>query len=208
MKILALLRLLLAWLGLAAIPLAAIHLGTARNSQPQHSAQPAASHSAAPSGAPTGPASSSGQTMNMLVTLYGWDDNSPPGCDTAYSGCAGGAGTFSDPITFATDKSELPVGTVVYYPPLQRYFVMGDDCAACDQDWSGQGPDGGPNFRHIDLWSGGGSGDDHGALLSCEDNWTSDGQVPVIVNPPDNEPVANGGSGGSIFTASSSQCWQ
>src|SRR5690242_9644763 len=62
-------------------------------------------------------AAAAAQTTNMLVTLYGWDDNSPPGCDTAYSGCAGGTGTFSDPITFATDQAELPVGTLVYYTP-------------------------------------------------------------------------------------------
>lgn len=148
------------------------------------------------------------QTLNMLVTLYGWDDNSPPGCDTAYSGCAGGLGTYSDPITFATDQSELPVGTIVYYTPLARYFIMGDDCAECDEDWTGQGPDGGPNYRHIDLWAGGASGDDASALIACEDNWTSNGQVPVIVNPPSNEPVANSGNGGPVFVASTSHCWQ
>ena len=148
------------------------------------------------------------QTLNMLVTLYGWDDNSPPGCATAYSGCAGGAGTYSDPITFATDQAELPVGTIVYYAPLARYFVMGDDCAECDQDWTGQGPDGGPNYRHIDLWAGGAANDNSTALINCEDNWTSNGQAPVIVNPPSNEPVANSGNGGPVFVASTSHCWQ
>ena len=148
------------------------------------------------------------QTLNMLVTLYGWDDNSPPGCATAYSGCAGGAGTYSDPITFATDQAELPVGTIVYYTPLARYFVMGDDCAECDQDWTGQGPDGGPNYRHIDLWAGGAANDNSTALINCEDNWTSNGQAPVIVNPPSNEPVANSGNGGPVFVASTSHCWQ
>jgi hypothetical protein len=148
------------------------------------------------------------QTLNMLVTLYGWDDNSPPGCATAYSGCAGGLGTYSDPITFATDESELPVGTVVYYTPLARYFVMGDDCVECDEDWTGQGPDGGPNYRHIDLWAGGASGDNATALINCEDNWTSNGQAPVIVDPPSNEPVANSGNGGPVFVASTSHCWQ
>ncbi|HEV2372713.1 MAG TPA: RICIN domain-containing protein [Streptosporangiaceae bacterium] len=150
----------------------------------------------------------SASTENMLVTLYGWDDNSPPGCATAYSGCAGGAGTFSNPTTFATDKAELPVGTLVYYAPLDRYFVMGDDCVECDQDWTGQGPDGGPNYRHIDLWAGGASGDNSTALINCEDNWTSNGQVPVLVNPPSGEPVANSGNGGPVFVASSSHCWQ
>ena len=147
------------------------------------------------------------QTLNMLVTLYGWDDNSPPGCDTAYSGCAGGAGTYADPITFATDEAELPVGTLVYYAPLDRYFVMGDDCVECDEDWTGHGPDGGPSYRHIDLWAGGVSGDNASALENCEDNWTSNGQVPVLVNPPSGEPVANSGNGGPVFVAGSSHCW-
>jgi len=150
-------------------------------------------------------------TDNMYVTLYGWDDNSPPGCDIAYPqihSCASGAGTYSDPATFATDQSELPQGTIVYFPPLDRYFIMEDDCTECDEDWTGKGPDGGPSYRHIDLWAGGASGDNANALYSCEDYWTSNGQVPVIVNPPSNEPVANSGKGGPVFVASSSHCWQ
>ena len=150
-------------------------------------------------------------TDDIYVTLYGWNDNSPPGCDIAYPqlhSCAGGAGTYSDPATFATDRSELPPGTIVYFPPLDRYFIMEDDCTECDEDWTGQGPDGGPDYRHIDLWAGGASGDNAKALYSCEDNWTSNGQVPVIVNPPSNEPVANSGKGGPIFVASTSHCWQ
>jgi hypothetical protein len=149
-------------------------------------------------------------TGSMYVTLYGWDDNSPPGCDIAYPqihSCAGGAGTYSDPATFATDASELPTGTIVYYPPLDRYFIMEDDCTECDEDWTGQGPDGGPGYRHIDLWAGGASGDDASALEACEDQWTSNGQSPVIVDPPSGEPVADGGKGGPIFVASTSHCW-
>src|SRR5580704_12556860 len=63
-------------------------------------------------------------TVSSEVTLYGWNDNSPPGCATAYSGCAHGQGTFAKPTTFATDKSEIAVGTLVYVPHLKRYFVM------------------------------------------------------------------------------------
>jgi hypothetical protein len=150
-------------------------------------------------------------SLNMLTTLYGWDDNSPPGCAIAYPyihQCAGGAGTYADPTTFATDSSELAPGTIVYVPALYRYFIMEDDCAECDQDWTGQGPDGGPDYHHIDLWAGGASGDDATALFNCEDYWTSNGQVPVLVNPPSNEPVANSGKGGPVFVASTSHCWQ
>jgi len=67
-------------------------------------------------------------------------------------------------------------GTRVYYAPLQRYFIMEDDCTECDQDWTSSG------YRHIDLWAGGRAGDNANALYACEDKWTSNAQVPVIVN--------------------------
>src|SRR5690349_5200667 len=74
-------------------------------------------------------------TRTMLVTLFGWPDNSPPGDATAFgSGHAGGVGTFSNPVTFATDQHECKPGTKVYYPFLRRYFVMQDECVACDND--------------------------------------------------------------------------
>lgn len=102
--------------------------------------------------AATGTAQAS-TTRNFLVTLYGWPDNSPPGNDIAYPesdgnptihNAAGGTGTYANPITYATDKAELPIGTIVYYPYLHRYFIMEDDCVECDEDWTGSGPDGGP----------------------------------------------------------------
>lgn len=153
--------------------------------------------------AQSAPSAAAASTKNMYVTLYGWDDNSPPGCAIAYPqihSCAGGTGTYSNPITFATDAAELAPGTRIYYKPLQRYFIMEDDCTGCDQDWTSSG------YRHIDLWAGGRAGDNANALYACEDKWTSNGQVPVIVNPPSNEPVANGGTGGSIFIPSKSSC--
>src|SRR5437764_10053547 len=91
-------------------------------------------------------------TYSMYVTLYGWLDNSPPGNAIAYpqihSG-AGGTGTYSDPVTFATDSAELAPGTRVYVSYMKKYFIMEDDCAQCDTDWSSS------RLRHIDLWAGG-----------------------------------------------------
>ncbi|HEV2372917.1 MAG TPA: hypothetical protein VGS19_12195 [Streptosporangiaceae bacterium] len=139
-------------------------------------------------------------TISTEVTLYGWDDNSPPGCATAYSGCARSGGTFAKPTTFATDKAELAVGTIVYYAPLKRYFVMGDDCVACDNDWTSS------HKRHIDLWAGGFSGDNANALFACEDHWTVGSGAQVIVNPPSGMPVANNGLGGPIFRKNNT-CW-
>src|SRR5262245_6169285 len=66
-------------------------------------------------------------TMHMLVTLYGWLDNSRPGAGIAYPVIhrpAGGVGTWQNPVTFATSKAEFKPGTRLYVPALKRYFVM------------------------------------------------------------------------------------
>jgi hypothetical protein len=134
-------------------------------------------------------------TRNMFVTLYGWPDNSPPGDGTAFgSGHAGGSGTYSNPITFATDQHELKPGTKVYYPYLHRYFVMGDECVACDQDWS-------HGKWHIDLWIGG-RGGNTSAVIHCEEALTKDsGQV--IIDPPSNQPVDTT----PLFNSSTNKCY-
>jgi hypothetical protein len=156
-------------------------------------------------------ASPASTTTNMYVTFYGWYDNSPPGAGIAYPGLhssAGGTGTFADPITFATDKSELKAGTKVYYATVKKYFVMEDDCTECDEDWTGHGPDGGPKFWHVDLWTGGKGGNEK-AAIDCEDALTQsnpDGspkQTPVLVNPPSNEPVDST----PLFNAQTGACY-
>jgi hypothetical protein len=150
-----------------------------------------ASHAAPASAATSG---------TYFVTLYGWPDNSPPGGAIAYPGLhstAGGTGTFSDPITFATDRSEIAPGTKVYYSFLKRYFIMEDDCAQCDQDWTG----GGADKFHIDLWVGGQGGNTN-KVLACEDALTQSGTV--VVNPPSTEPVVSG----SLFNSSSNTCYR
>jgi Ricin-type beta-trefoil lectin domain len=149
-------------------------------------------------------------TINFLVTLYGWPDNSPPGDAIAYPedegyptihNVASGVGTYSNPITFATDQAELPIGTIVYYPYLHRYFIMEDDCTECDEDWTGQGPDGGPGLYHIDLWIGGENGNAND-VINCEDNLTQN-SAPVIVDPPGNEPVDTT----PLFNSSTNTCY-
>jgi hypothetical protein len=142
-------------------------------------------------------------TQNYEVTLYGWPDNSPPGDAIAYPADAGyptihdvasGTGTYSNPITFATDSSELAIGSVVYYPYLHRYFIMEDDCVQCDQDWAS-------GIHHIDLWIGG-EGGNTGDVINCEDNLTQ-GSSPVIVDPPSNEPVDTT----ALFNSSTNTCY-
>lgn len=133
------------------------------------------------------PAASS--TVEVYATYYGWYDNTPPGCATAYSGCAGGTGTYADPITFASDRAEFPVGTVLYYPLVRKYFRMGDDCQECGRDWRGHGPNGGPHFHHVDLWIGGQGGNERRAI-DCEDALTRSApsggplQTSFVVDPP------------------------
>lgn len=166
---------------------------------PSPTASPASSLSASPSAKPSPPASRSaapspaGQPRGFYITYYGAADNDPPGSRAIAYGAvhsqAGGTGTYRDPITFATDRTELAVGTVIYYAPLRRYFVMEDDCTECDEDWRGHGPDGGPRFPHIDLWAG--AATDAG-IVRCENSLTRDGQSPVLVNPPGNLPVSPG----------------
>jgi hypothetical protein len=156
------------------------------------------------------PAAQASTSRNFLVTLYGWPDNSPPGNAIAYPknggyptlhNVASGTGTYANPITYATDKSELKIGTKVYYPYLHRYFIMEDDCTECDQDWTGQGPDGGPHLYHIDLWIGGQGGNSND-VINCEDNLTQNSEK-VIINPPSNESVDTT----PLFNSSNNKCY-
>jgi len=142
-------------------------------------------------------------TQNYEVTLYGWPDNSPPGNGIAFpanSGfptihnAAGGTGTYADPVTFATDQSELAPGTKVYYPYLHRYFIMEDECVECDADWNN-------GVRHIDLWVGGQNGNTN-SVINCEDNLTQ-GSSAVITSPPTNEPVDTT----PLFNSSTNTCY-
>ena len=146
--------------------------------------------------------------LHVYATYYGWYDNTPPGCDTAYSGCAGGVGTYADPITFASDKKEFPVGTVLYYPTVEKYFVMGDDCQECDEDWAGKGPDGGPHLYHVDLWIGG-KGSNEFDAINCEDALTQNKRngapklTPFMTDPPSNLPVSTD----PLFNARTGKCY-
>jgi hypothetical protein len=124
--------------------------------------------------------------MSVYVTFYGWADNSPPGGAIAYprSGgystvhdAAGGAGTYADPITFATDESEFPVGTILYVPFIEKYVIMEDDCVECDSDWTSA------HKWHIDVWMNSNGTESSSSLASCEDRWTRD-STPVEVGPP------------------------
>lgn len=148
------------------------------------------------------------RTVQAYVTFYGWYDNTPPGCATAYSGCAGGTGTYNDPITLASARAELPVGTIVYYPIVQKYFVMGDSCQECGLDWRGHGPNGGPHLYHVDLWLGGENGNAFD-VINCESALTQGtlsggpGLTSLVINPPAGLPV----SGEQLFNSRTNHCF-
>ncbi|GAB3972761.1 hypothetical protein GCM10029978_050620 [Actinoallomurus acanthiterrae] len=156
-------------------------------------------------------ASAASKTQQTFLTFYGWWDNTPPGGDISYPqihDTAGGKGTYSDPITFATSTAELPAGTVVWVPRVRKYFIMEDSCEECGEDWSGHGPNGGPKLRHIDLWLGGKGGNAMDAI-DCEDaltHYNADNtptMEPVVVDPPSNEPYDST----PLFNTGTGECY-
>ena len=172
-------------MGVAAGVVAAAHFGSSTDTSKPDNGHVSAAATPSDDGGASGGGNVSvggGKTKTLLVTLYGWPDNSPPGSAIAYGkahNSASGTGTFDDPITFATDKDEIPAGTKIYYPFLKRYFLMEDDCVECDADWKN-------GKSHIDLWLGGQNGD-RSAVLKCEDDLTRTGEI--ILDPPSDEPV-------------------
>ncbi|MBP2327886.1 hypothetical protein JOF56_008271 [Kibdelosporangium banguiense] len=159
----------------------------------------------------TGVPANAATTYPMFLTFYGWWDNTPPGGDIAYPqihNTAGGKGTYADPITFATSTSELRAGTKVWVPRVRKYFIMEDSCQECGEDWNGEGPNGGPGLRHIDLWLGGKGGDPM-AAIDCEDALThyNPDSTPVmesvVVDPPSDEPY----DPTPIFNTGTGECY-
>jgi 3D (Asp-Asp-Asp) domain-containing protein len=138
----------------------------------------------APEGGTSDASADAGTTQVMEATFYGWDDNSPPGNAIAYPksagyptvhDAAGGTGTYADPITFATDPTELPPGTILYAPFIQKYLVMEDSCGQCETDWaSGQ--------WHIDIWMNSNGTEQASSLFACEDTWTQS-STPILMSP-------------------------
>jgi 3D (Asp-Asp-Asp) domain-containing protein len=146
----------------------------------------------------------SGPSIMMEVTAYGWDDNSPPGDAIAYPANGGfptlhnvasGTGTHADPITFATDMSEYPPGTILYVPFLEKYVIMEDDCTQCDTDWTSS------TTRHIDVWMNSNGTESPNALFDCEDTWTRS-STTVVTAPSPNLPVTTA----PLFDPSTNTC--
>jgi len=116
----------------------------------------------------------------MKVTFYGFDDNDPPSAEIAHPGtrhdkATEGTGRYDDPITLAVSEGRFDVGTIVYVPYLQKYFVMEDDCATCEDD-------------QVDLWMGPNDSRSGPALTECQEKLTRE-DADVIENPDPTLPV-------------------
>ena len=135
------------------------------------------------------PPSAGGQKrLTIWLTGYSWQDNTPPGSsvvgEPVLHKTAGGTGTFADPITVAVpghqgDMDWQP-GTKFYLPTVQRYVLVEDSGAA-------KPPSG--DDTHLDMWIGGQDGT-KSTTDDCEGQLT--GNVPAVVDPPDNERVMAG----------------
>ena len=153
------------------------------------------------------PASSSERIVKTTyTTAYTWYDNTPAGSATishpVLHKTAGGAGTYSDPITIAVGHSlatgkdvlDFPAGTRIYLPDVRRYFIVEDTCG------DGKKPEGGPCHQGvnadgtnstiwIDMWIGGQSMNAAGAD-KCASKVTD--VHTAVFNPASNYAVAPG----------------
>ena len=165
---------------------------------PPPSPTPQPSHSPSPTPSPTSTPGGGGITANIQWYDYFDNGNSCGIAHPVIHSCAGGSGTYSNPITFAADpsNSSVPYGTRIYVGTLQRYFIREDDCGtgAC------------PGNTFI-LWIGGNNSDLQTDMTACE-NWLTktyltNGTTNVIINPPSNETVT---SLGQIWNESNGEC--
>lgn len=122
--------------------------------------------------------------LYVVMTFYGWVDNDPPGKNIAFPKSrypsslhnqAGGIGTYSDPVTIAVKEGRWPPGTKMYVPILQKYGIVEDICANCNED-------------HIDVWMESNT-DFRRELLSCERRYTKE-NTGLEINPLTNRPVS------------------
>ena len=114
-------------------------------------------------------------------TFYGWPDNDPAGSGTAYN-CgrdykAGGIGTYSNPLTFASAPGEFDVCEIIYDPYTQKYLRMEDYCAQCTTDWES-------GIWHIDVWTGSSIKGGGQAQIQCENQLTPARRSQTIIRYP------------------------
>lgn len=158
-------------------------------SDPENTWCPSSPPTSTPSPTPS-PGPGMNRRQSCYVTSYGFNDNDPPSAEIAYPGsgpgrhsvATEGKGKHSDPISFASDKDEIPIGSLIYVPHLRKYFIMEDYCASCVQEWEASGK------WHVDLWMGPSAGSQEWSQLGpCEDYVTR--QADIILEPTSDWPV-------------------
>jgi hypothetical protein len=92
---------------------------------------------------------------------------------------AGGTGTYTDPLTFASAPGEFNQCEVIYDPYLRKYLRFEDYCAQCTTDWAAS-----PRINHIDVWAGSANVDGGQEQIQCENDLTPAGQSQTIVRQP------------------------
>lgn len=128
------------------------------------------------------PVSGTSKTASVEVTFFGAYDNDPSGSQAISNPVihklAGGVGSYADPLTFASPSGTgaYPVGTRIYVPMLQKYFIREDVCAT---SWTAT--DGCGAVSHVDLYMGNPS--TSSAVTRCEDALTPNGNATIIINP-------------------------
>ncbi|PWY67119.1 hypothetical protein BO94DRAFT_612331 [Aspergillus sclerotioniger CBS 115572] len=137
---------------------------------------------------------------DVEITFYGYPDNDPPSADIAYD-CgrgytAGGTGTHSDPLTFASAPGEFTKCEIIYLPYLRKYLRFEDTCAQCTSDYEN-------GKRHIDIWTGSTTSNGGDAQIDCEDDLTPDDSQTIIIDPSSSLTVNTGKlfSDGSCHTS-------
>jgi 3D (Asp-Asp-Asp) domain-containing protein len=164
----------------------------------------ATTHTSPPATATRAPTPAHVATQQVFITFYAAYDNDPAGSrEIAYPGGAPrhaqattDQGTYSHPITLASDQRWLPVGTRVYVVSLHKYYIMEDECVECEDDYGAHGT------RHIDLYL---SNSTSSRVIAAEEEDTGDDRVTraIVVNPPANLPVDTTplytDAGGSVY---------
>lgn len=132
---------------------------------------------------------SSPNYINAFLTFYGWDNSLTPGNQMAYPKMygyptihdgSGGVGSYSDPVTMASDPTEWAIGSISYIPFLQKYVIMEDFCESCSNSWKSS------KLYHVDVWMD--SNSTPTGAIDCMGTWTKT-SIPVEVNPPNNRTV-------------------
>jgi hypothetical protein len=128
---------------------------------------------------PRGPTATFRPNAFGQISFYSARDNSPPGSrQIAFTNVlhkqAGGTGTFEDPLTMAAGNGQMLLGTKVYVPFLQRYFILEDQCPDCANG-------------HIQLWTG---EETDSGITACERSLTRNSSYQV--GPPAGLPVVAG----------------